>query len=69
MTVVTMSSKEFSRLQVLQDVASCRLKIGEAAALLDITRRQFFRLQRAFRHGGPQGIPLQSRQVHEMFWT
>jgi hypothetical protein len=56
MTVISMSDKEFSRLKALQDVAARRLKVSEAAALLDITRRQFFRLQQAFRQSGPTGL-------------
>jgi hypothetical protein len=61
MTLVTMSDREFSRLQVLQDVAAGRLKIGEAAVLLHLTRRQFFRLQRAFRQSGPTGLVSRRR--------
>lgn len=61
MTLVTMSDKEFSRLKVLQDVAANRLKVSEAAALLQITRRQFFRLQRSFRHNGPEGLVSRRR--------
>jgi hypothetical protein len=44
MTVISMSDKEFSCLKVLQDVAERRLKVSEAAGLLGVTRRQFFRL-------------------------
>jgi hypothetical protein len=61
MTVISMSDKEFSRLQVLQDVAAGRLKIGEAAALLQLTRRQFFRIQRGFRQNGPEGLVSKRR--------
>ena len=61
MTLVTMSDKEFSRLQVLHDVAAGRLKISEATALLHLTRRQFFRLQRAFRRNGPEGLVSRRR--------
>jgi hypothetical protein len=61
MTLVTMSDKEFSRLQVLHDVAGGRLTISEATALLHLTRRQFFRLQRAFRRAGPEGLVSRRR--------
>jgi hypothetical protein len=61
MTLVTMSDKEFTRLEVLQDVATLRLTVDEAAALLHLTRRQFFRIQRAFRRNGPEGLVSRRR--------
>jgi hypothetical protein len=61
MTVIAMSAKEISRLKVLQDVSERRLKVDEAAALLEVTRRQFFRLQRAFRKDGPKGLVSKKR--------
>jgi len=44
MTVVSMSNQEFSRLQVLLDVQSGRLRIEDAAQLIGLKRRQVFRL-------------------------
>jgi hypothetical protein len=41
--VVSMSEKEFSRLDVLMDVQAGRLVIDEAAQLLKLKRRQIFR--------------------------
>src|SRR5271156_4227638 len=61
MTGRSMSDKEFSRLKILQDVAEHRLKVSEAAALLHLTRRQFFRLQQAFRRNGPEGLVSRRR--------
>jgi hypothetical protein len=42
-TVVSMSEKEFSRLSVLMDVQAGRLRIDDAARLLELKRRQVFR--------------------------
>jgi hypothetical protein len=44
MTVVSMSKQEFSRLQVLLDVQTGRLRIEDAAQLIGLGRRQVFRL-------------------------
>jgi hypothetical protein len=44
MAVVSMSKQEFSRLDVLLRVQSGRLRIADACALLDLRRRQLFRL-------------------------
>jgi hypothetical protein len=38
-----MSEKEFSRLSVLMDVQAGRLRIDDAARLLELKRRQVFR--------------------------
>ena len=53
MTLVTMSKQEFSRVAVLQDLQAGRVGVDEAAALLRVTRRQVFRLQKAFLADGP----------------
>src|ERR1700722_14220117 len=55
MTVVTMSKREFSRLQVLLDVQSGRLRIDDAAQLVGLGRRQVFRLLKGVREAGPAG--------------
>ena len=39
MTVVSMSNQEFSRLQVLLDVQSSRMRIEDAARLIGLKRR------------------------------
>jgi hypothetical protein len=61
MTVVTMSRKEFSRLQVMIDLADDRLTIEAASALLELGRRQTYRLLDAFRVRGPDGLISRQR--------
>jgi transposase len=56
MTVVTMSREEFSRLQVMIDVADGRMSVDEATGLLGVGRRQAYRLLGAFRDRGPEGL-------------
>src|ERR1700759_4154280 len=54
MAGVSMSKQEFSRLDVLLRVQSGRLRIADACALLDLRRRQVFRLLRDLkRYGAP----------------
>jgi hypothetical protein len=52
MTVVSMSAKEFSRLNVLMDLEACRITVRDACALLQLKRRQVFRLLKDFRQHG-----------------
>ena len=52
MTVVSMSEREFSRLDVLSDMDSGRIRVGEACDLLGLKRRQVFRLLRGLRDRG-----------------
>ena len=40
MTVIAMSRTEIDRMSVLQDLATSRIKIAEAAALMGLGRRQ-----------------------------
>lgn len=61
MTLVTMSKEEFSRVAVLQDLQAGRLGVGEVAALLGVTRRQVFRLQKAFLAEGPAALASRKR--------
>jgi transposase len=56
MTVMSMSTQEFSRLQVLLDVQSGRMRIEDAAQLLGVGRRQVFRLLKGIRKEGPAGL-------------
>ena len=51
-----MSQKELSRLEVMQRLASKRLKQGEAAQLLALTPRQVRRLQALYRRQGAPGL-------------
>ena len=48
MTVFQMSDRELSRLRVMIDLADGRLTVEAAATLMDMGRRQVFRLRRAF---------------------
>ena len=59
MTLVTTGKEEFSRVAVLQDLQVGRLGVDAGAALLCVTRRQVFRLQKAFLAEGSAG---QARQ-------
>jgi hypothetical protein len=43
MPVVSMSKKEFDRLEVLLGVQSGRLRVADACKLLSLKRRQVFR--------------------------
>lgn len=61
MTLVTMSKEEFSRVAALQDLQAGRLGVGEVAALLGVTRRQVFRLQKAFLAEGPAALASRLR--------
>jgi hypothetical protein len=56
MTLVVMSSKELGRVSVLQDVIAGRMTIAAAAAVLALSRRQVFRLLRAFHARGAEGL-------------
>ena len=55
MTVILMRS-EIDRMNVLRDLAKERIRVSEAAALLNLGRRQVFRLAKAFRQWGPAAL-------------
>jgi hypothetical protein len=61
MTVVTMSSGEFSRLQVMIDLADGWLTIEAASKVLGLGRGQVYRLLDAFRSHGPVGLVSRQR--------
>jgi hypothetical protein len=56
MTVITMSHKELSRLQILIGLADGRTRVEDAAALMGMGRRQVYRLLDAFRAHGPDAL-------------
>ena len=56
MTVIMMSRNELTRLRVLIDVADGRLSVADATGLIGVGRRQVYRLLRAFRADGPDGL-------------
>ena len=61
MAVVSMSEQEFSRLDVLLDLAAGRLTVREVCAVLDLRRRQVFRLLAAFRAQGATALVSRRR--------
>ena len=52
MPVVSMSKREFTRLEVLLQVQSGRLRIADACELIGLRRRQIFRLLRGLKQDG-----------------
>jgi hypothetical protein len=56
MTVIAMSRREIDRMHVLRDMAAERITVSEAAQLLRLTRRQIFRLAKAYRERGPAAL-------------
>src|SRR5271169_6345105 len=63
MMVVSMSKKEFDRLEVLLGVQSGRLRIADACELLRLRRRQVFRLLAGLKHGGAALAFARERQA------
>src|SRR4051795_5813685 len=61
MAVVSMSKKEFDRLEVLLGVRSGRLRVVDACELLDLKRRQVFRLLAGLKHGGAASLVSKRR--------
>ena len=59
--VVSMSEKEFSRLSVLMDAQAGRLRIDDAARLLELKRRQIFRLLKGLRTDGAASLASKRR--------
>ncbi len=56
MSVVSMGKQEFSRLEVLLQVQSGRLRITDACELIGVHRRQIFRLLRGLKENGARGL-------------
>ena len=56
MTVIAMSRQEIDRVHVLRDMAAERITASEAAQLMRLTRRQVFRLAKAYRERGPVAL-------------
>src|SRR3954454_8391451 len=61
MTVIVMSRPEIDRVHILRDVVAERITVREAAQLLRITRRQVFRLLKAYQTGGPAALVSRRR--------
>jgi len=56
-----MSKKEFDRLEVLLGVQSGRLRVADACELLNLRRRQVFRLLAGLKHGGAASLVSKRR--------
>src|SRR3978361_1531647 len=56
MTVISMSTQEFSRLQVQLDVKSGKVRVEDAVQLIGLGRRQIFRLLIGIQELGPAGV-------------
>jgi len=58
---VVMSERELNRIEVLSQVEDGKLSVEAAANMLNLTRRQVFRLLRRFREDGPVGLRHKAR--------
>jgi hypothetical protein len=63
MTVVAMTRREFSRLEVVVAIEEGQMTVSRAAELLGLSRRQIFRLLDRFRSIGPNGLASRKRGV------
>jgi len=61
MTVLSMSRAEIDRVHVLRDLVAERIGTREAAQLMRVTRRQVFRLLKAYHAGGPAALVSKKR--------
>jgi len=58
---VIMSERELNRVKVLAQVDDGRLTVDNAANMLDLTRRQIFRLLKRYRQNGASAIRHKAR--------
>jgi homeodomain-containing protein len=61
MTVICMSRQEIDRVGVLRDLDQRRITAAQAATRMHLTRRQVFRLAKAFRACGPEALVSRRR--------
>ena len=61
MPVVSMSKREFTRLEVLLQVQSGRLRIAYSCELIDLRRRQIFRLLVGLKQDGAASLVSKHR--------
>src|SRR5260370_5810894 len=61
MVTVSMSKREFDRLEELLGVQSGRLRVADACTLMGLSRRQVFRLLRGLRDGGAASLVSKRR--------
>jgi hypothetical protein len=65
MAVMSMSTQEFGRLEVLLGVLSGRLRIADASRLIGVCRRQVLRLLRRLRQDGATSLISKRRGAAE----
>ena len=65
---VSMSQLEFGRLDVLLRVQSGRLRVADACQLLDLQRRQVFRLLRGLKQDGSSSVLSKRRGKPKGCW-
>ena len=58
---VMMSERELNRVEILAQIDDGRLTVDNAANLLDLTRRQVFRLLKRYRQDGASAIRHKAR--------
>ena len=61
MAVLSMSKREFSRLEVLLQVQSGRLRVSDACVVIGLQRRQVFRLLRGLKRDGATSLVSKRR--------
>src|SRR5689334_14205894 len=61
MALITMSRKELARLEALVDLDAGRITAAQAARLIGVSERQVFRLLKAYRAGGAEGLVSRRR--------
>jgi transposase len=59
--ILTMSLKESYRIKVVEEVKSSKLTVKEGSEILEISERQFYRIQRSYKSEGPKGLIHKSR--------
>jgi len=59
--LLTMSSKETYRIKVLEEVISSKLTVREGSEILEISERQFYRIQWSYKIDGLKGLVHKSR--------
>ena len=63
---VVMSEHELNRVEVLAQVDDGRLSVDNAANMLDLTRRQIFRLLKRYRQDGASASPAPCSSLSTM---
>jgi transposase len=61
MALITMSKKELGRLETFVDMVEGRISAAQAAGLIGVGERQVFRLLKAYRMRGAEGLASRRR--------